>query len=148
MKGFNFKLENILKVKQLREDLEKAQLATLQNRYQEEEKSLLNLQDCLLSYQCQLREKQTGVMTVEMFNLYRHYFNKTNQDISKQEEVLVNLELEVTKQRDELVERVKERKILENLKQKKYYEFRKIILNEEQLFLDEIATNNYVRPKG
>lgn len=148
MKGFNFKLENILKVKSLREDLAKAELAHLQSEYRKEEDVLQELQNSYNSYQNQLQQKQQSPMTVQEFRLYSCYFYKVSQDITKQESSLAILEEQVNKQRDKLVESVKERKILENLKQKKYQEFQKIILSREQNFLDEIATNNFIRPKG
>jgi len=148
LEKFNFKLENILKVKKIKEDLEKAQLVVLQNRYQEEEKHLDNLQDSYAAYQDQLRTKQGQLMTVSELSMYKYYFKKQTQEINKQEEIVANLEQEVSKQREELVSKVKERKIMENLKQKKLSEFHKMILGKEQVFLDEIATNNFVRPKG
>jgi len=148
LKGFNFKLENILKVKKLREDLEKAQLASLQNRYQEEENCLQNLQLTYKNHQAQLREKQNHLITIQELSLYGHYFNKTSDQINNQEKVLNNLEEELREQREKLLGKVRERKVLENLKQKEYQEYKKLVLHQEQGFLDEIATNNFTRPKG
>lgn len=148
MKGFNFKLENILKVKTLREDLAKAELANLQTQYKNEENNLYNMQNCYLNYQNQLIEKQQGQITIQEISLYKSYFNKAANEISKQQVLLIDLEGQVNKQREKLVDSIKERKILENLRQKKYQEYRKIVLGKEQNFLDEIATNNFIRPKG
>ncbi len=147
MKGFNFKLENILKVKSLKEDLAKVELANLQSQYRTEEIILQQLQNSYVNYQSQLKEKQQKSITIQEFSLYSCYFHKVSQEITKQAELLVSVKEQVSRQREKLVESVKERKILENLKQKKYQEFKKIILSKEQNFLDEIATNNFTRPR-
>jgi len=145
VKGFNFKLENILKVKILREDLAKGELAKLQSKYQKEETVFQEMQDSYASYQRQLREKQQELMTVQELSLYKCYFIKASQQINQQEMLLFHLDKQVNQQREKLVESVREKKILENLKQKEYQEYRKIILSKEQNFLDEIATNKFTR---
>lgn len=148
MKGFNFKLENVLKVKGLREDLAKVELAHLQSEYRKEENILQELQTSYENHQNQLQEKQQNLMTIQEISLYRSYFHKVSRDITRQEKFLADLEEQVNQQREKLIESVRERKILENLKEKKYQEFKKVILSKEQSFLDEIATNNFTRPSG
>lgn len=146
MAKFNFDLENVLKVKKIRENQAKASLLSLQKHYQEEENVLKKMEEDYLYYQRDLSEKKQTACELAELKLYADYFQKALLDIAQQKDVLSELEQKVSRQRDELVTKVKERKILENLKEKKYLQFKKELLHKEQNFLDEIATNKYARP--
>lgn len=146
MAKFNFDLETVLKVKKIRENQAKACLLNLQQHYQKEENVLKKMEEDCLYYQKDLREKKQTVCDLAELKLYADYFQSAFLNIAQQKDVLSELEHKVNRQRDELVGKVKERKIIENLKEKKYLQFKRELMHKEQNFLDEIATNKYARP--
>lgn len=121
-------------------------MLNLQQHYQKEENVLKKMEEDCLYYQKDLREKKQTVCDLAELKLYADYFQSAFLNIAQQKDVLSELEHKVNRQRDELVGKVKERKIIENLKEKKYLQFKRELMHKEQNFLDEIATNKYARP--
>lgn len=146
MKKFKFSLQkvldvNIAKEKNALEEFAKAQnlvlvQKTLITELELEYKSLISASvvcDGTAIYDIQNRQAYAKVLQVQISNA------KIN---------LKRLESELVVKRQHLIEAMKNRKLLENLKTKARDRYKKEQEHEEQLFLDEIGVIGYSRKEG
>ena len=84
--------------------------------------------------------KKTTVKNLIEFN---NYIAHITTKIKLQKEIVNSNADNVDKVREELIKAVKERKILDKLKDKSYLEYVKEVSNEDQKLNDEIVSYNY-----
>ncbi|MFH1564022.1 MAG: flagellar export protein FliJ [Nitrospirota bacterium] len=145
MPGFNFKLERVLQVKKHKEDELKTQLADLKREYIWEESALWTLEENLQEQFVILIEKQKKLNnTVEIIWSY-NYINRLRQDIETQKKKLEELSEKIKELTQKLIGASQEKQVLENLKQRKFIQFKREIEKQEQEFLDEVGITRYVR---
>lgn len=144
MKSFIFKLQTALDIKVREEENQKEAVGKLQKFYQEQMNQLNLFEEKLMDYQNQLRKQQKESIELTKIRSYEEYLpvlhNKMSQQSAQVEKVLA----EIHKARKVLVSLMQERKVLEKLKFKKYEEYRKMLLLEEQKSIDEMAMNTYL----
>ena len=70
-----------------------------------------------------------------------------SKDIEKQTDNVIKAENRFCEKRDELVEAMKQRKILDRLKEKEWEDYRRESNRKEQLFMSEIAISAYNRKR-
>ncbi len=145
MAAFSFRLQKVLNYKQQVEDQKKQELFHLLKIFYEEEKVLHRLNELLLQTLSEFETKQEGDLDIQELLFYSAYIARVNREIEAQREKLVKLAHKIEKKRGEVIEASKERKILEQLREKKYKEFQRTEGRREQKFLDEIGNNAYVR---
>ena len=140
MAKFKFRLASLLSIKEKMEQLKKneyAEALAIVNKLLLKKTELLEeIERNLNIWQNQL---QNGAKPNEIIQ-YNHYVELVKVNVKKTEEEIINAQEMAEKKRLLLVEAMKERKMLENLKEKDYNEFRIEETKEEQKFLDEIAS--------
>ena len=147
MKKFQFRLQVVLDIKEKLLEQKLLELSKVQRGLQE----AIDKQKTLESYQLEinqalLRVFQSGndLDLVEV-QRYKDFINKLIVDISNQKVVVQNITKLLEMKRKEVNEVLKEKKVLEKLKenqQKKYYkEFEEYQRQE----LDDIASSRYTR---
>lgn len=147
MKKFQFRLQVVLDIKEKLLEQKLLELSKVQRGLQE----AIEKQKTLESYQLEinqalLRVFQSGndLDLVEV-QRYKDFINKLIVDISNQKVVVQNITKVLEMKRKEVNEVLKEKKVLEKLKenqQKKYYrEFEEYQRQE----LDDIASSRYAR---
>lgn len=147
MKKFQFRLQVVLDIKEKLLEQKLLELSKVQRGLQE----AIDKQKTLESYQLEinqalLRVFQSGndLDLVEV-QRYKDFINKLIVDISNQKVVVQNITKLLEMKRKEVNEVLKEKKVLEKLKenqQKKYYkEFEEYQRQE----LDDIASSRYAR---
>jgi flagellar FliJ protein len=135
---FVFKLESVLSLKRQTEDNLKNELGkavhflemqkqALQNLYNEKKRSMDELKE----------ETQKGGFTVPKIQNFNAYISSIEQKISKQIEKVNFAKENVDKYRGELVQIMKERKILESLREKQFAEYLKEEERQQQQMIDE-----------
>ena len=140
-KKFRFRLETVLKLRtEAVEEAKNLLNVALRYRY-EKEKEIEELKN---QKQNQL-EKQMNVNQAQDFQMLKDHITSLDKQIEKKEiekQKLIEIE---NARRIRLNEAMKEEKIILKLKEKKIQEHKAELLKEETNFLDEIASQQYVK---
>jgi flagellar protein FliJ len=105
------------------------------NALTEEEKLLIN----------QWKELTGQVTKISDFSLYAEYFKCVQQSLHNQTTIVTEAEKETQRKRESLLDIVKERKILETLKEKRRLAYEARIAEQERKTLDEVAILKFKR---
>jgi flagellar export protein FliJ len=92
-----------------------------------------------------LKEKQSETLSSDDLILYRHYFDRLRKDVAKQREITRKTERCFRVKQEELIEVVKKREMLEQLKEKGLSAYQEKLLRKEQADLNEAALSAYNR---
>lgn len=140
---FKFKLASVLSLREKMEDSKKRELGLavmLAEQVREEKRQLeLSKEACIN----EAKNENMGMVNVQYFRAFNQYSQRLDQEIEKKGIALSEAEQNVADKREALLEAVKQRKILDNLKaieQEAYIEEEK---REEQKILDDIVTYKY-----
>lgn len=150
MKKFQFRLQVVLDIKEKLLEEKLLELSKVQRGLQE----AVEKQRTLESYQLEINQALMNVfqsgndLDLVEVQRYKDFINKLIVDISSQKVVVQNISRLLEVKRREVNEVLKEKKVLEKLKenqQKKYYqEFE----HYERRELDDIASSRYARSIG
>ncbi len=145
MKKFVFKLESLLNVRRKREELVIQELAEAQSaelrifgRIVETKKTIAAVIEDSKSY------KKTSIR-IDSLILSRNYLELLKKQLAALEVDLEKAKEKVLKVKEKLAEAVKERKIIEKLKESQFAAYRKEYNKQDNLQMDEIANN---QPRG
>ena len=144
---FKFKLASVLSLKEKIEDSKKRELgaATLhQERLLSEKLELVEKKEEVLQEIKSHNSQVVDVKSIRAFNVYNVYIE---QAIELKNKEVQQAQKKVEEKREELLEAVKERKILDNLKDIQNEVFMEEEKREEQRILDDTVTYKY-RKKG
>lgn len=142
MAKFIFKLQSVLNLRKQKEDNIKNELGIAIQRLEQEKRRLSELENTLDATVREFNEK-TRKTTVHELIEYNEYLSLLNSRIKSQKDNINNAAQYVDKVREELVKAVKDRKILEKLKERHYEEFLLEQKKLEQKTNDEIVSYNY-----
>lgn len=139
MKKFEFSMERVLKVKEINERDLLRELQEAREEKEKEEKHLTKLQDIQQKYQHEFFENMDTPTKVHEARRYSHYFPELANHIEEQKKRLMKAENKLDKYFSKWQEAQKERKIMENLKERKWEEHKREQLKIEQKLFDEMA---------
>lgn len=142
MAKFIFKLQSVLNLRKQKEDNIKNELGIAIQRLEQEKRRLSELENTLDATVREFNEK-TRKTTVHELIEYNEYLSLLNSRIKSQKDNVNNAAQYVDKVREELVKAVKDRKMLEKLKERHYEEFLLEQKKLEQKTNDEIVSYNY-----
>ncbi len=142
MAKFIFKLQPVLNLRQQQEESKKNELGKAIQMLEAEKRRLAGLENSLTDTVRQFNEKAKKT-TVHKLIEFNDYISLLSSKIKSQKENVNNAALYVDKVREELVAAVKERKILEKLKERKYEEYLIEQKKLEQKTNDEIVSYNH-----
>lgn len=148
MKGFKFRLQSLLNVKEKMEDSIKKEFGkTIQDLNDEEDKlkSLIEYKEQTIENQRQFTTNKINPMVVKNTN---NYLSKLDKDIEKQRTKVKEAEQRVEECRQRLLKATAERKGYDKLKEKEIEKFKIKSLMEEQKLLDEIVTMKTFKKSG
>ena len=146
MKKYKFRLQTVLDIKEKKLEqklLELARIVDTLNKEVEIEKQLIIEQNTLQSKIVEISSIDSPQSLFEVQNS-RGYWGCLGTKIIAQREKIKNIEFFVQAKRNEVNEALKEKKVLENLKEKELEKFYKEFLAYENRELDEIATVRYM----
>ncbi|MDK2836587.1 MAG: flagellar protein FliJ [Thermosediminibacterales bacterium] len=143
MKEFEFKLENILKLKKHQEKLEKQFFANIAKRLDFEKNHLKNMIDYKNFITQYKQEKVIEGIKLRDLKLWEAYIDKINKEISYQEAKVLSVYEELEEARAKLSEVVKNRKCMEKLRSRKKKQYIKTKNKIIQNLLDEKASIIY-----
>lgn len=144
MKRFQFRLERVLDTRRLREDIRKKELGQAKQELVEGERRLTACEEKHQQYQDKLRETQSQpVLRVRELAAHHRYVDLARSAITAQRSRVKNLTDHVEEKREALVGASRDKKVLENLKERRLEAHGKALGRSAQLFLDEIAHRRF-----
>lgn len=143
MPKFRFRLQKVMEVKQHREEEFQRALALTRRALKEEYQILQTLQSEQNNRFREIESSGVGeVRPVEM-RLYSAYLADLAKRITGQQTMIEQLREEEERRRSSLLGASKEKKILEELRDRKYVAFRTEMDRSEQVVLDEVAQRGF-----
>lgn len=144
---FRFRLESVLNYRRTIEENLLKELSELRRQLSLEEdrlKMMIFEKDRHIN---DLGSLQKGGVTlqIEDIKLYFSYLNGLELKIKNQGDIIKKFQERVDKKLAEVVDAMKNRKILEVIKERGYREYTREINLKEQRLLDEIAVNRFTR---
>lgn len=138
---FRFSLQRVLDYREQLEEQARLALAKAQHAYTAQSEQVKVLRQALAEHEGSLYAK--GAPTAEELWLWRAYKQRLSQDLGQAEARLLDLAKKLNACRREAVERSKERKLLEKLKQNQAERHAQEEQYREQKEYDEMATLRY-----
>ena len=138
---YKFSLEPVLKYRKLlEEDLQK-DFAVLKRQLLDEKVRLSNFEQVRDRFSGELQQKQVKSISVSDILLYTDYLQEVSKEIKKQSEKILEAEKRVDQKREELVGAMKNRKIIDRLREKGLKAHVQELSKKEQDLMNEAAIN-------
>ncbi|NLU40679.1 MAG: flagellar export protein FliJ [Firmicutes bacterium] len=144
MPRFRFQLQALLDFRIRKEDELKRRLGELENIMHAEQETLAELERSRQEAAARYEELESSDVDLERARLYRGFYRWLSSRIEDQQQVISELEDEMKIQRDRVVEAMRERKVVQSLRDSQFERFRLDELRREQAFLDDLATSRHV----
>lgn len=142
---YQFNLEPLLKHQRFLEDQLQKELAEIRLQLDKENTKLEQMIQKEAKMTAQLKEKQSQPLSSDDLILYRHYFDRLREDVARQREITSETERCYRVKQEELIESVKKREMLEQLKEKGLSAYQEKLVRKEQADLNEAALSAYNR---
>ncbi len=143
MARFNFKLQPVLNVRKQKENASKNNVAKAIRKLEKETKVLEQIGIKREEINKEINEKATVGVTINELRAIHLYKNRLSEKIKIQLQNIKLAEKEVDSERIDLVESVKQRKMMEKYKERKFNEYREAENTQEKEQLDEIVSYKY-----
>lgn len=147
MAKFVFKMEQLLNIKRQLEESVKNDLAKAIREIEKQKQILNNMQSNKEEHIRDIREQMLRGISVQKLKEFNSFISAYENKIIKQKKVLSDVEFTADKIRERLVQVVKEKKMLEILREKKLAEFKYNEQKKEEVILGEIASYKYIERK-
>ncbi|MDI6870350.1 MAG: flagellar export protein FliJ [Bacillota bacterium] len=145
MKRFVFSLQTVLELKRRREEALLEELAKRTRAAAAAEERLKELRAERRRAQGELRQLLRGRLEVERVRSAQDYLAGLDERIERQRVEVRRRNEEVKACRQQVVAASQERKAFEKLRERQWEAYQKEYQRQEQVFLDEIATQEYAR---
>lgn len=142
-KDDHFSLSAVLKYRKSIEEEAAKDLAELRSRLEEEKLKLKQLE--VRKKEAIDKYRENKELTVEEIDLFQSFFIAIGAELDKQKGRVSVLVVNYEKKREELISAAMDKKVMENLRDKEWAEYKRWMLGLEQKNLDEIAINSYGR---
>ena len=145
MAKFAFKLEPVLKQRQMLEDQKQRELAKLIRHRMIFHNQLRSIQSVLSDSKSQLTDGLVGEIDMTRVSQFARFSGQSQvraQTIVRQ---LAGLESRIAEAQKQLVEAMRQRKALDLLRDKQYQAWKRTQLRREASRLDDLATQAYTR---
>lgn len=150
MKKFRFKLETLLGVtRRKKEDAERL-FAEATRKLEEERAQLVDLLQEMQRVQAEYTEQTREGKRISVGRLmtYTSYVNWKREQIEAQQQAIMQAQAERQKRLKELLALISKLKSIEQLKEKRWQQYKEEVLFEESKQLDEIGLQLYMRKAG
>jgi len=144
VKGFKFKLQSVLEARKKTFENSQVEFAKVQHWLSNEIKKLdylyKDLERTMTGFESIMN---TGKIDPTMFFCHQNYIIKLKQDIRNQHELIIQIEEKLKEKNQIMLEALKQKTMMDKLREKAQEEFKKNIERLDMLNIDEIATNRY-----
>ncbi|WP_213951238.1 MULTISPECIES: flagellar export protein FliJ [Tepidanaerobacter] len=145
MKKFSFRLETPLRIKELKEKIEKQKLAEAINEKNKAEKSLTQLELSKKDTWEKIEKQLYDSIKTNVLSDFGVYSAHISSKIDRQKIVVKNTHRFYEERVHSYIISRREKQILEKVKEKKFAVYNKNLNAEEQKITDEVANINYDR---
>jgi flagellar FliJ protein len=145
MKKYNFKLEPLLSHRQFLEDALQKEFAEKERQAAQARHIAKSLEEEYLHLAEELKEKMQAPRAASENALYATYLASLSDQINKQQQRVQEADKERDEKKTALLEAVKNRKMVEHLKEVGLDQFKQVYLKKEQAFSDEIGIQQHSR---
>ena len=142
---FQFKLQRLLEFRTLRENQVRDQFALATKQFLIEKERLNQFRETLNENIVAMRNLQEEASSLGLLKIFQEYIDTVRERISRQThtvQVAANYRAECQKLFEEAS---KKRKAVDNLKEKRLIQYQEMVLQDEQKYLDELATQIFIR---
>lgn len=140
-----FNLEPVLNQRKSVEEKLQKELAVLRKMLADENEKLALYKEKEGEVLKELQQERKECAAIFNILLHTRFLERLSSDIEKQKESILDLEEGFDEKREELVEAMKKRKVMEKLKEKKFNLYQKEVIKKEQAFMNEVALNIFNR---
>lgn len=140
-----FKLEVVLNHRQHREEAARKRYADAVRRLRQQQDHLAAMHVTRQMYRQDLRRQQLSGEAAAEILLYMHYLTRLDTEIQAQEKVVQTYRREKEKQRQTLMAALKDRKVIEKLKEHHLSQLEAEERGREQKLLNDVAITRYQR---
>jgi len=142
---YKFPLGAVLKHRKfLKENLQK-ELGILKRQLFDDKKKLSDLENAKIEYSKELQFKQQKDISVSDSLLYIRFIDRLSKRIDILNDRVLQSEINVDQKRNELLEALKNKKVLDRLKEKGSETYKQNSLKKEHSFLNEMASVRFNR---
>jgi len=142
---YKFNLEPVLNQRKFVEENLQKELAVLKKLLADEKKMLANFKKAENEVLGELQQRKEESSTISDILLYVSFIEQLSRDIEKQEKRVFDAEKRFDQKREDLIEAMKKRKILEKLKEKRLELYQQEVIKKERDFLNEVGINMFNR---
>ena len=142
---YKFSLEALLSHRKAIEEFFQKELADLQRLLQEEMNRKINFEKKQEKIMTELKQKTSKEITVGDNLIYHNFIQRLAANIDQQDQRVFAVKKKIENKRIVLLEAVKNKKALEKLKEKGLEAFVRKLAKKEELFINEVAVNNFAR---
>ena len=143
MKKFKFSLEKVLEIKEIEEKVIQKNLYLVQNQIYETEESIKKLTENISIEREKVFQMSRATASSSEIMLHTKYIDGLQINLESLTQVLVQLREKESLIKAQLLEKTKEKKALDRLKEIKFEEYQKQYKKEQQLFIDDISIQNH-----
>ena len=139
MSRFKFALEALLNHRLHHEEIVQKELAAYGSRVRDEKTILTQIHQDKDKAYAEIHQKQLRGIAISEHILYANFLEGLARNLVVQQEKVKESEKKYAQKRDDLIEAVKKRKTIENLKEKGLAAYSIKLLKLDQDFLDEVS---------
>ena len=143
MAKYTFSLESLLNHRIHHEEIMQKELAVCGCRVRDEKENLLRIQQDKERAYAEIQQKQLRGIAISEHIVYANFFEGLARNMLTQQEKIKEAEKQFALKREELIEAVKKRKTIENLKEKGLAAYTREVLKLDRDFMDEIAISRF-----
>jgi len=143
MKKFIFALEKVLEVKEIEEKIIQRNLLNLQNQIFETQKKISSIRESIGKEKNKLKYMGSTVTKSNQIMIHYKYIDSLNKEIDICNDLLKTLFVKESALKAQLLEKTREKKAIERLKEIKYEEYKKEYNKSQQNFLDDISIQSH-----
>jgi flagellar protein FliJ len=144
-KRFIYNLAAVLKVRIIKETLQKEEVTKAEKKYQEElEKEAVIAKAMQAEHNAILSMYNSGeAINLRKVELHKFHLETLEKKLIEQKKITLEAERRIEEEKKKLLKAVRDKKILEKDKEKKRAIWKKIMGKEEMKFLDDIASSRF-----
>ena len=142
---YRFNLQVLLDYRKRIEEGFQIELSLIQRELENARQALLSSQQEKTHYEEELAEREAREVNLQESILYRDYLRGIRKKIQEQRDRVASIKIEFDKKQEELLAAMKNRKVLEKVKEKHAKEFREELQKQERAFVDEVGIRRYQR---
>ena len=145
---FNFRLQGVLDLFELKEELLQQDLAKLLSELLLEKNKLGILKDDYEYTREKLEEELAGQPDLKKISFINDYLRFLDLKIKDEKKIIKVMEEVNATKRKELEKAMKDKNVMDNLKERRYEEYKHDVSKQEQKVIDEIGTQRFLYKNG